>query len=78
MGIDYFIQYEPHKAQHFQRKMTKLLANPATLNLIECRSPNKTSQAKPPQFATRSKIKAEMSKFKNCSSEYIKNIIEQS
>jgi hypothetical protein len=34
IGIDYYIQYEPRKAQHFQKKMTKLLADPATLNLI--------------------------------------------
>jgi len=34
MGIDYYVQFEPRKAQHFQRKMTKLLSDPATLTLI--------------------------------------------
>jgi hypothetical protein len=31
-----------------------------------------------PQLASRSKINDEVSKFKNCSNEYVKNIMEQS
>lgn len=56
--------------------MTKLLADPATLNLIESKS--KISHIRSPQLATKSKISSEVARFKNCSSEYVRNIMEQS
>lgn len=78
MAIDYYIQFEPRRAQHFQRKMTKLLADPATLTIIENRSPNKIGLAKYAHVASKSKITEEVSKFRNCSNEYVRNIMEQS
>jgi len=35
IAIDYYIQFDPKKAQHFQRKMIRLLADPDTLTLIQ-------------------------------------------
>lgn len=58
--------------------MTKLLADPATLTLIEARSPAKRNQVKSSFLAMRSKINHEVARFTNCSSEYVKNIMEQS
>ena len=58
--------------------MTKLLADPNTLSLIESEEPEKMTLLRSPRLATRSKIKEEVNKFNSCSGEYIKNIIEQS
>jgi hypothetical protein len=61
--------------------MTKLLADPATLTLIELKSPSKfqpAAEIRSPRLATRSKISNEISRFNNCSNEYVRNIIEQS
>jgi hypothetical protein len=77
MGIDYYVQFEPRKAQHFQRKMTKLLSDPATLTLIENRDPNIIYPSNH-QLTSKCKIKEEVSKFKNCSGEYVRNFIEHS
>jgi len=78
IAIDYYIQFEPRRAQHFQKKMTKLLADPATLSIIENRSPGKIGHAKYAHVASKSKISEEVCRFKNCSNEYIKSILEQS
>jgi hypothetical protein len=78
IAIDHYVQFEPKKAQHFQRKMTRLLADPDTLSLITCLEPEKMTILRSPRLATKSKIRDEVDKFNNCSMEYIKNIIEQS
>lgn len=78
IAIDHYVQYDAKKAQHFQRKMTRLLADPDTLSLIQSKEPEKMTLLRSPRLATKSKIKEEVNKFNICSSEYIKNIIEQS
>lgn len=35
IAIEYYINEDPRKANHFQKKLTSLLTNPYTLNLIE-------------------------------------------
>ncbi len=35
LGVEYYIHEDPKKANHFQRKLTSLLSNPNTLNIIE-------------------------------------------
>jgi hypothetical protein len=35
LAVEYYIHEQPKKANHFQRKLTSLLSNPQTLNVIE-------------------------------------------
>ena len=35
IGIEYYVNIDPKKAQHFQRKLTTLLTNPQTLDIID-------------------------------------------
>jgi hypothetical protein len=35
LAVEYYIHEDPKKAAHFQRKLTSLLSNPQTLNVIQ-------------------------------------------
>lgn len=39
-AIEYYIHEDPKKIQHFQRKLTSLLSNPQTLQVIENKKNN--------------------------------------
>lgn len=35
LAVEYYIHEDPKKANHFQRKLTSMLSNPQTLNVME-------------------------------------------
>lgn len=46
MAIEYYINHDPRKMLHFQRKLTSLLTHPNTLQAIENRTPQKEALTK--------------------------------
>lgn len=60
VAMDYYIQHDLRKLQHFHRKLTSLLTHPKTLKNIQ----NTTTTEKQDNSYSRS-LKCEMSKFNN-------------
>ena len=63
LAVEYYINFDPKKAAHFQKKLTNLLTSPKTLQLIEPRQKAKVELSKAVGLTTT--LKDEMSKFNN-------------
>lgn len=60
-AVEYFVSVDTKKATHFQKKLTHLLTNPRTLQLIEPRQKAKAELNKASELS--SALKGEMCKF---------------
>lgn len=74
MAVEYFVNVDPKKATHFQKKLANLLTNPKTLQLIEPRQKAKADLSK--AVGLTATLKSEVSKFNTQAEHMVKNIIE--
>jgi hypothetical protein len=50
MAVEYYSNEEPKKANHFKKKLTRLLTSPITIDIID-KKPNLDLTNSPPQKA---------------------------
>lgn len=74
MAVEYYINVDAKKANHFQKKLTNLLTNPITLQLIEPKQKAKSNFNKANVLSQN--VKEEVGKFNSQANSYVKNIIE--
>lgn len=75
IAIEYYINEDPRKANHFQKKLTALLTNPYTLELIE-KKPHAKGEVDTAQYS--SHLRMELNKFNTQSEIVIRSMIEGS
>jgi hypothetical protein len=76
IAIEYYINEDPRKANHFQKKLTTLLTHPYTLELIDNKPRAKTPEVDTAQYS--SHLRMELNKFNTQSDIVIRSMIEGS
>lgn len=75
--MEFYINEDPRKANHFQKKLATLLTHPHTLQLIEQKQiPAKNVNVDQSQYV--SHLKMELNKFNTQSDIVVKSILEGS
>ena len=77
LAVEYYIYEDPKKANHFQRKLTSLLSNPNTLNVIEKSQQPKSERTNKGEQYQRM-LRNELGNFNSQSQVVVEQIIEGS
>ncbi len=77
LAVEYYIHEDPKKANHFQRKLTSLLSNPNTLNVIEKSQQPKSERTNKGEQYQRM-LRNELGNFNSQSQVVVEQIIEGS
>lgn len=77
IGVEYYINVDPKKAQHFQRKLANLLTHPRTLSLIENKDKERARSVNPRPITTEvnNRLKQEVSKFNSQANTVVKSFL---
>jgi len=75
--VEYYINVDAKKAQHFQRKLSNLLTHPRTLILIESKDKERARSVNPRPITTEvnNRLKQEVSKFNSQANTVVKSFI---
>lgn len=76
VAIEYYVNEDPRKANHFQKKLTSLLTHPYTLELIEHKPVHAKAEVDSAHYS--SHLRMELNKFNTQSDIVIRSMIEGS
>ena len=79
MAIEYYANNDTKKAEHFHRKLTSLLTNPNTLDIMERGCKQQSAKNEQPKVDTahyNKHLKQELNKFNSQSELVVKSMIE--